>query len=119
MADELVNRFREALEHKINGRYDEAESLFKAILSDQPENAEAHHELGLVYSFKVFMDESIQELEAAVGLQPDSVNYLNSLAKTHTMFGDYDKAKPIFERVLQIDPFNNEANKNLDFLKMF
>lgn len=119
MADDLVNRFQQALEHKINGRYDEAEALFKSVLSEQPDNADAHHELGLVYSFKVYMDESIRELEAAVGLQPESVTYLNSLAKTHTMFGDFDKAKPLFLRVLQIDPFNDEANKNLDYLNMF
>ena len=119
MAHDLATRFHEAVEHKINGRYDEAEALFKSVLSEQPNNADAHHELGLVYSFKVFMDESIQELEQAVTLQPESVTYLNSLAKTHTMFGDFDKAKPLFQRVLQIDPFNEEANKNLEYLNLF
>jgi Tfp pilus assembly protein PilF len=32
------------------------------------------------------------------------------------MYGDYDKAKPVFQRVLQIDPNNDEAIKNLGFL---
>lgn len=118
MADDTARRFTQAVDLRINGQYDEAEALFKSVIEDEPDNADAHHELGLVYGFKV-MDESIPELETAVRLQPESVTFLNSLAKTHTMFGDFDKAKPLFERVLQIDPFNEEANKNLDYLNMF
>jgi tetratricopeptide (TPR) repeat protein len=116
MADDVAARFERALQHKINGEYDEAEALFKAVLQEQPDNADAHHELGLTYSFRVYIDESIEELEAAVRLSPNSIPYLMSLGKTHTMYGDYDKAKPIFQRVLQMDPFNDDAQMQLDFI---
>lgn len=118
MAEDTASRFRKAVDHRINGQYDEAEALFKTVIADEPNNADAHHELGLLYSFLV-ADDCIPELETAVRLQPDSVTFLNSLAKTHTMFGDFDKAKPLFERVLMLDPFNEEANKNLEYLNMF
>ncbi len=118
MADDTASRFTQALDHRINGRYDEAEALFKSVLADEPDNADAHHELGLVYSFVVH-DDCVPELERALRLRPESVTFLISLAKTHTMFGDYDKAKPLFERVLELDPFNEEANKNLEYLRMF
>jgi tetratricopeptide (TPR) repeat protein len=116
MPDDAAARFAKALEHKINGEYDEAESLFKAVLADQPDNAEAYHELGLTYSYRVYMDESIECLEKAVALRADSTQYLISLAKTHTMYGDFDKARPIFQKVLEMDPFNVEAAEQLQFL---
>jgi tetratricopeptide (TPR) repeat protein len=109
-------RFAKALEHKINGEYDEAESLFKAVLADQPGNADAYHELGLTYSYRVFMDESIECLEKAVAMQPSSTQFLMSLAKTHTMYGDFDKARPLFEKVIEMDPFNVEAAEQLQYL---
>ncbi len=111
-----AERFAKAMQHKMNGEYDQAEALFKSVLAEQPNNADVYHELGLTYSYRVFIDESIEALERAVRLMPTSTVFLNDLGKTHTMYGDYDKAKPVFERVLELDPFNEEAEKNLQFL---
>ena len=109
-------RFAKALEHKINGEYDEAEALFKAVLVDQPDNADAYHELGLTYRYRVYIDESIECLEKCAAMRPDSTQFLMSLAKTHTMYGDFDKARPLFEKVLEMDPFNVEAAEQLQYL---
>ena len=111
-----AERFARAMQHKINGEYDAAETLFQSVLQEQPNNADAYHELGLTYSYRVFMDESIDALEKAVALSPTSVRYLVDLGKTHAMYGDYDKAKPVFEQVLQIDPFNDDAITNLQYM---
>lgn len=119
MADDAAARFHNAVQHKIEGEYDQAEVLFKSVIAEQPNNADAYHELGLVYSFRVFIDESIQALEMAVRLSPTSIRYLMSLGKTHSMYGDFDKAKPIFMKVLQADPFNDEAQQQLDFINSF
>lgn len=117
MADgSASDRFAKAVQHKMNGEYDEAEALFQSVIAEQPNNADAYHELGLTYSYRVYIDESIAALERSVQLVPNSVRYLLDLGKTHTMYGDYDKAKPVFERILQIDPFNDEAIKNLSFI---
>jgi protein O-GlcNAc transferase len=111
-----AERFAKAMQHKINGEYDEAETLFKSVLAEQPNNADAYHELGLTYSYRVFMDESIEALERAVQLVPNSTRYLIDLGKTHAMYGDYDKAKPVFMKVLDLDPFNDEAQDQLRFI---
>jgi len=117
MADgSAAERFAKAMQHKMNGEYDEAETLFKSIIDEQPANADAYHELGLTYSYRVFIDESIEALEKAVHIVPTSTRYLIDLGKTHSMYGDYEKAKPVFLRVLELDPFNDEAQSNLDYL---
>jgi len=111
-----AERFNQAMQHKMNGEYDEAEAIFKALIQEYPNTPEVYYQLGLTYSYRVFIDESIAALEQAVSLAPNSVKFLLDLGKTHTMYGDYDKAKPVFQRVLQLDPNNDEAIKNLNFL---
>jgi len=97
------NRFCRAMRHKQSGEYDEAEALFKAIIIDQPANADAHWQLGLTYSYRMFIDESIAALDHAVALVPNSRIYLTDLAKTLAMYGDFDRLKPIFDRLLELE----------------
>ena len=116
-ADDIAARLSKAVQHRIAGEYDEAVAILQPLLAEAPDHADAHHELGLIYSFRVLMDESITELEKAVELSPRSIKYLLDLGKTHTMYGDYEKAIPVFERILEMDPYNEEATKNLNFIR--
>lgn len=115
--ENVMARFQQAVQHRLAGEYDEAIVLLQGVLVEEPNNADAHHELGLIYSFRVLIDESIFELERAISLSPNTIKYLLDLGKTHTMYGDYDKAIPVFERVLSLDPFNDEAIKNLNLIR--
>ena len=116
-ADDIARRLEKAIQHRLNGEYDDAVPILQSIIDESPDLADAHHELGLIYSFRVLMDESIAELERAVELSPGTVKYLLDLGKTHTMYGDYEKAIPVFEQVLSLEPFNDEATKNLSFIR--
>lgn len=118
MADDgsVAERFEKGVQHRLTGEYDQAEALLKSVIAEQPNNADAHHELGLVYSFRAAMDESLQHLLRAVQLQPTSTIYMNDLGKTFAMFGEDDKAKMAFNHVLKLDPFNEEAMKQLSYL---
>jgi cytochrome c-type biogenesis protein CcmH/NrfG len=109
-------RFDKAMRHKVDGEYDEAEELFQSVLAEQPNNSSAWYELGITYSMRVKMDESMDALEKAVRLAPNSINVLVNYGKVLTMFGEYDRAKPLFVKVLELDPFNDEAQKNLEFI---
>ena len=64
-----ADRFARGIQHKINGEYDEAERLFKSVIEEQPNNADAYHELGLVYSFRVH-DDTIATLRKRFGFRP-------------------------------------------------
>ena len=115
MADAAL--FEKAVQCKLVGEYDEALAILRPMLHADPQNAELFHELGLIHSFKVDMDESIYYLEMAVRLAPRSVPYMLDAGKTHAMFGNDDKAKAIFDYILSLDPGNDEALKNLAFYK--
>jgi tetratricopeptide (TPR) repeat protein len=107
--------FDKAVQHKLDGQYDEALEILRPMLDAQPNNAELMHELGLIHSFRVDMDESIYYLETAVRLAPKNITYMIDAGKNHAMFGNDDKAKAIFQYVLHLEPGNQEAEKNLAY----
>lgn len=111
-------RFAKAVQHKLDGEYDEAETLFQSILAEEPNNADAYHELGLVYSFRVH-DDTIPTLEKAVRLAPTQTKYMISLGKSYAMYGEDDKAKGVFNYVLKVEPNNKDAKQQLDYLSSF
>jgi len=93
--------------------------ILRQIVAEMPNHDGAWHEIGLIHTYRVDIDESIEALNRAVALKPNNINFLIDLAKAHTMYGDFDQAKPVFSRVLSIDPFNDEAQKQLDYLRQF
>lgn len=106
-------RLQEAVNHKVVGEYEEAIAILKDILADDPDNAEAHRELGLIYGFQGLFDESVEELTIAVGLDGSRPDFLCDLAMTHAMLGMFDEAKPEFEKVLAMDPENKIAQQQM------
>lgn len=101
---------------KIEGRYEEAITEFKLLLSEDPNSSDGHHQLGLVYGFIGLFDESLEELKHAVTLAPTRVDMRNDLALTYSMLGMYDEAKQEFEEVLRRDPSNKRALESIAFL---
>ncbi len=113
---------------RYNGHYEEAEQLYLRVLEQDPDNAVAHHGLGLVYYLHGGdFEKSLAELERAVELDPDNIAYRLDWAKAITtvapleedvekMMALLQKAKAEFEKVLELDPENQEALKQLNYL---
>jgi len=112
-----AERLERAISLKVEGSYDEAVEILTALLQEDSGNAEAHHQLGLIYGFQGLFDESLQELETASGLQPARVEILIDLAMTYAMLGMYDEAKQGFERVLELDPENRKAREQMVYFQ--
>jgi tetratricopeptide (TPR) repeat protein len=58
-------------------------------------------------------DESLEELQKAVELQPDEVAARYDLAMTYAMLGMYEEAKQGFLLVLEMEPTHEHAKKQL------
>ncbi len=110
--DAIIER---GINHKIEGRYEEATQAFKEALLANPDSTDGHHQLGLVYGFTGLFDESLEELQIATKLSPDRVDIRVDLALTYSMLGMYEEAKAEFEEVLIQDPSNKRAIENLQF----
>src|SRR4029079_7243410 len=82
----------QGIAYKVAGDYDQAIRVFQAILADEPNSSEAHHQLGLVYGFTGMFDESLEELQHAVDLDGANLFTRNDLAKTYAMLGMIEEA---------------------------
>lgn len=109
-------RLERGIAYKLEGRYDEATTEFRDLLSENGDHAEAHHQLGLVLGFIGDFETSLAELEYATRLDPGNTLSRNDLALTYTMLGMYDEAKAEFARVLAQDQGNDVARRNLTYL---
>lgn len=106
-----------AIAYKIAGNYDDARGELLAALDEEPDSAEAHHQLGLVHGFTGMFDESLESLQKAVTLDGNSLTFRNDLALTYAMLGMNEEAKAGFEEVLRRDPGNEVARKNILFFE--
>ncbi len=108
-------RWQQAVWFKTDGRYEEALLELKALLVDYPNDAEIHHQVGLILGFTGAFEQSLTELLKAVELSGENTVIRNDLALTYTMLGMYDEAKGQFARVLERDRDNQIALRNLTY----
>ncbi|MGA7458685.1 MAG: protein kinase [Candidatus Korobacteraceae bacterium] len=83
------------------GRVEQAVPLLRSALKDNPNNAEAHWELGYAYRFAGMLKESVEECERARQNNPQ-VKISSSAINAYLYLGDYEK-------FLQSLPANDSA----------
>jgi Tfp pilus assembly protein PilF len=112
----VSDRLSRGVELKREGKYPEAEAEIRALLADEPDNPEAHHELGLILTFTGDFDGSIEELRRAVELDGRFHQARIDLALVHMMLGMNDEARVELDSVLAEDPDNALARRHRQYL---
>lgn len=80
-----------ALLYTDTGRTGDAVELTRRMLEINPNNADAHFSLGYIYRYAGMNNESVQEMENAVDLDPKNPGF-RSIINTYTFAGEYEKA---------------------------
>ena len=101
----LVNQGRVALEL---GLLNEAEAALQAAVQAAPTHAEAYFRLGLLYRRKPDLAAALQSYRTGLEFEDDPVSRL-LLAVTEDDLGFSTEARANFERVLAVEPGNDEA----------
>ena len=109
MSSELLSR---AHALRRDGDYATALPLYEQIIAEEPGLAEAwwglaHAVMNGVGDFDV----AIADFEKACALEPTSQLFVYDLAMMHTMLGDDDAARPLFETCVAIDPSSEISGK--------
>jgi tetratricopeptide (TPR) repeat protein len=86
------------------GHYDEAESNFKKLAQLDPQIAEIHATLGLVYFQEKKFSEAVPELRRALKLKPTLGRASTLLAMSLSETGEYREALPGLEKGFQHPP---------------
>jgi protein O-GlcNAc transferase len=101
------------LAHHKEGRLREAEAAYRQILSDQPNNADALHFLGLIQFQSGRSDSAIEMIQRAIVLSPMTANYHDNLGLIYAHLGRIDEALASYRRAAELNPQHPKAIFNL------
>ena len=109
----MTDALARALEHHKAGRLNEAEAIYRQVLSTDGAVVEAWNLLGLVLLDLARLDEGREALERAVALAPNDANFANHHGIALLRLGKFAEAAAQFARALAIDPEFSSARINL------
>lgn len=98
-----------AIAYSKNGNTDEALQILSAIVKEHPDYAQAHTNLGIVYTQQKRFSEAAREFETALRLDPSDDTVRLSYVKALTALLQYDRAEPLIHEYLQKHPRDFEA----------
>jgi protein O-GlcNAc transferase len=102
-----------ARRHHQAGRFREAEQVYRQVLSQRPDQAEALHGLGLLAERAGRADVAMDLFRRAVRIVPSSAAIHNDLGKTLIRAGQLDAAQQCFKKAVELNPDFSEAHNNL------
>src|SRR4051794_22956412 len=103
----------QALKHHQAGGLNRARRLYRRILADEPDNADALHLLG-VASLQIHRhDEAEKLLRRAVRLAPRRAEFHNDLGEALAAQHQYPEAQTCFQEAVRLRPDFAEAYNNL------
>jgi tetratricopeptide (TPR) repeat protein len=100
---------RTAIELHRSGRLDEAASLYRQVLTSEPDNPEALHWFGVLHHQAGDAARAVELIGRAVALKPDAYLYHANLAEVYRAAGDHERAVESSRAALRIWPDDPEA----------
>ncbi len=114
MASSAIPREMEvAIEHHRAGRFGEAETIYRRVLAQEPNHADAMQLLGAVAGQTGRVDLAIELIRKAIGLNPKIAAYQNNLAKILCDQGRFEEAIVACRAAIELDPKLAETHNNL------
>ncbi|TPJ81359.1 sulfotransferase [Mesorhizobium sp. B2-6-2] len=104
---------QKALQLHQAGRRQEAESLYRQVLGQQPNHAAALHFLGLLLHQTGRSEEGLDLIEQSVTLQPENADFLNNMGTVMRDLGRFAAAIDFFRGAVDIRPDQLAARDNL------
>ncbi len=106
-------RIDEAVRLHLAGNLDEAETIYRRILLDQPGNSDALHLLGVIaYQKKQFV-EAEDLIRRAIAYNKRIPDYRNNLGNVYLERKLLDKAEECYRKALKLNPRYADAHNNL------
>lgn len=120
MSVETVRAFQDALAEleKAKPDYEKAETLLKEVVEAEPNFAEAHYNLGVLYSTLNRYDEAVVHIEKARTVAPGELDHTVALAQAYAVTEQYTKSQNLLEEVIARQPANLTAKNNLAVLAL-
>ena len=113
MPSNISQLIQTGLEHHQTGRLQEAETIYRSILKEQPKHPDVLHLLG-VLSLQVGKSEiAVDLIESAIKVNPDEPEFYNMCGEAYRALNKHDMAITRYEQALAIKPDFAGAHNNL------
>jgi tetratricopeptide (TPR) repeat protein len=109
----IQQAFDLAVQHHQAGRLQEAEQLYRQVLAQQPNHAEALHLLGVLAGQGGRNELAVDLIRRAVGLKPDLADAHYNLGKALTEIRRADEAIASYRQAIRLQPGDAVAHNNL------
>lgn len=96
--------FEQAVNLQLSGRLEEAERVFREVLTLAPDHADCHHLLGIVAAQQGRHEEAINLIQRALVLNGEHPVYLNNLAEVLRLQGRLEESLSQIKRVIELAP---------------
>ena len=95
-----------------------AKDLLVQVVEAEPTFAEAHYNLGIVYSKMNQHDKATEHFKKAREIEPAVLDHTVALAQAYAVNDEYGRAATLFEEVVARQPENLTAKNNLAVLSL-
>jgi len=99
-----------------SGDFKNAQSLLLDLINKQPNIANAHVNLGIIFIKNKSFDEAENSLNRALQIEPKNIYALNQLGFLYRRQGNFPKAKASYEKAIDINSDYAYAHLNLGIL---
>jgi tetratricopeptide (TPR) repeat protein len=97
----------------IEGKWPEAEELYRKVLALQPDNVDVLNRLGSLLMRAGRAEESIKYLQKAIAANPRFASAYNNMGNSYKMLGKSEEAETCFRKAIALEPSNPLAINNL------
>ncbi len=91
------------------GQLDKAETLYRKVLSQEPNNANALHLLGVISIQRRQFPAAIDSIRKAIALQPNAASYYSNLGFALVNAGQLNEAIACYRKLVELQPTNSTA----------
>ncbi|MSU65631.1 MAG: tetratricopeptide repeat protein [Opitutus sp.] len=105
--------FQRAVEHHQAGQLPEAEALYRQILAEQPNHAEAVHLLGVIAHQLGQNETAVNLIRQAIALKPTLPEAQSNLGEALRGLGSLEESIGAFRRAIELKPNFPAAHNNL------
>ena len=90
-----------------------AQNLYEKVLNMNPNFANAHNNLGIIYQSLGEKKNAINSFEMSIKINPNHTDSYYNLGSIFKELGEIKKAKKCYEKTIEINPNHIEAHNNL------
>ena len=98
---------------QIEGNLRSAESIYRDILEEEPDNPNGNHLLGLIHSERDDNEEAVRLIEKAIRINQGAAPFHHNIAGIYRRMGRLDEAESEFRRAIELKADYGEAYQGL------